>query len=194
MALLLGVGPLLAPAWSSGVGNGGPGHAGNARVAAVVHPVLGIPVPIHRGLEDPLVHVHGPLRQHLRYDPAVEVAGAEPLLEDVLGEVEVLLLCLLPPLDHLQQRHRPREVPPQLEHLFVGGLVVLAVLPGLHLLRAAAEGDVGVAAAAAGRGGVAPAAAGAARGGRAGGAVPLVRFHSRDLFNKLNSNSEKRDV
>ena len=77
------------------------------------------------------------------------------------------LLGLLPPLDHLEQRHGSVEVAAQLEHLFVGDLVVLPVLPRLHLLRPPPERDVGVGAGARNRVG------GAA--GRAG--YPVVTLH-----------------
>lgn len=47
-------------------------------------------------------------------------------------------------LDSHQKDDRSGQVPSELEHLLVGGLVVLPVLPGLHLLRSSPERDVRV--------------------------------------------------
>lgn len=54
--------------------------------------------------------------------------GNSPLLKDLQREVQQLSLALLPPLHHFQNGDGSTEIPAQLKHLFVGGLVILAVL------------------------------------------------------------------
>ena len=75
---------------------------------------------------------------------AVPILGLEPLLKEVGGEGEPLLLHLLPPLHHLQQHHRPVEVSSKLEHPDVRVFIILPVLPCLHLFRTTTETDVWV--------------------------------------------------
>lgn len=79
------------------------------------------------------------LRRRLGHYRAAKVASLVPLLEHLNRQMDELPLALLPAFDELQQGHGPDKVPPQLEHLLVGHLVVFPVLARLHLFGASSE-------------------------------------------------------
>lgn len=87
-----------------------------------------------------LLHLRGDLAE----DGARVVGHLVPALVHLDAAAEHLALEPLAVAHHLEERERPAEVAPQLEHLLVRGLVVLAVLARLHLLRAPPERDVRV--------------------------------------------------
>ena len=80
---------------------------------------------------------------HLMKRPAVSYTD-KPFFEYLHGQVQVLLLHFLPPLDHFENSNCTAQVPAEFQHFLVRGLVVFAVFSGLHLLEPASEGDVGV--------------------------------------------------
>lgn len=85
----------------------------------------------------------GHLRLVLGLQLSTVVPGLVPLLHYLNGQVQLLSLCLLALLDHLQEGHSSAQVSPQLQHLLVRSLVVLPVLARLHLLCAPPEREIG---------------------------------------------------
>lgn len=61
------------------------------------------------------------------------------------SEVDYFSLELFAFLNHIQKGQRTTQVSPQLQHFFVGSLIIFPMFTGLHLFGSAPKGDIRIA-------------------------------------------------